>query len=201
MLKRKSRILGEKFCVKYGKRMSRIGTMPITIPAGVIITQSDHALVVKGPKGTLTLPVDPQFKITISDQVTIETDDTSMKARHGLLRSLLYNAVVGVSELWQRKVELVGVGFRAAGGGSEVTLNVGFSHPVKVTAPQDITFTVSDNTKITVSGVDKKQVGEMAAKLRAVRPPEPYKGKGIRFAGEVVRKKAGKAVKAAGAAA
>lgn len=181
--------------------MSRIGKMPIVIPAGVTVEVSEGKLVVKGAKGTLSIPVDPRIKIKVTDQIIVETDNEQLKALHGLTRSLISNSVIGVSQQWQRKVELVGVGYRASGGGSEIVLNVGFSHPVKITAPEGITFAVSDNTKISIMGADKKEVGEIAAKIRAVRPPEPYKGKGIRFAGEVVRKKAGKAVKAQGAAA
>lgn len=181
--------------------MSRIGKMPIIVPSGVTIESGDQGLVVKGPKGELNFKINPHVKIQVADQINVEIADDQHKALHGLTRTIVANAIIGVSTGWERKIELVGVGYRAAGGGNELNLTIGFSHPVKVTAPKGVTFTISDNTKISVTGPDKKLVGEVAANIRAIRPPEPYKGKGIRFAGEVVRKKAGKAVKAAGAAA
>lgn len=182
--------------------MSRVGKMPITIPAGVTVEKRVGEVVVKGAKGMLALPIDWRFRVEVKDdQLTVTPSDYNREASHlhGLTRALLSNAVIGVVKGWEKTVELVGVGYRAQGGGREVTLTVGFSHPVKLTAPADTTFTISDNTKITVSGIDKKVVGELAAEIRAVKPPEPYKGKGIRYHDEVVRKKAGKAVKAVGA--
>lgn len=182
--------------------MSRVGKTPIDVPAGVTVTEKDGQVTVVGPKGNLTLLIPDGIKTQLEAnkleiRLTRETGD--LGSIHGLFRTLVQNSVTGVTKGWEKTVELVGVGYKAAGGGAEVTLNVGFTHPVKMTAPVGITFKVDENTKITISGIDKKMVGEVAAKLRAVKPPEPYKGKGIRYVGEVVRKKAGKAVKAAGA--
>ncbi|RJR16068.1 50S ribosomal protein L6 [Candidatus Microgenomates bacterium] len=182
--------------------MSRIGKSPISIPAGVTVEKTDSKVLVKGPKGTLTVEVPKELKVAIKDTIlTVEVmqSEQNVANKHGLVRSLIYNAVYGVTKGWEKKLELIGVGYRAQGSGRELNLTVGFSHPVKFTADEGISFTVSDNTKITVSGIDKKTVGEVAASVRKVRPPEPYKGKGIRYQDEVVRKKAGKAVKAASA--
>ena len=181
--------------------MSRIGKTPIIVPKDVTLTHGEGAVEVKGPKGTLHVSVPPGLHIVISPtQIEIKTQENGRKLHsiHGLFRSVLANAVTGVTTGWQKTVELVGVGYRAMGGGNEVTLQVGFTHSVKKVAPKDINFKIID-TKIIISGIDKMMVGEIAAQIRAVRPPEPYKGKGIRYAGEVIRKKAGKAVKAAGA--
>lgn len=183
--------------------MSRIGNQSIEIPEGVTVTLASETLTVKGAKGTLSVDIPKALKlVTENKMVKISTTDESkdVKSLHGLVRSLVQNAVVGVTKGWEKNLELVGVGYRAAGGGKEITLSVGFSHPVKISAPSDISFTIKDNTKLTVSGTDKKKVGEIAAMIRRVKPPEPYKGKGIRYAGEVIRKKAGKAVKAAASA-
>ncbi|MEK7165811.1 MAG: 50S ribosomal protein L6 [Patescibacteria group bacterium] len=182
--------------------MSRIGKAPIILPAGVQVKRDDNIISVVGPKGTLIVSVDGHIATTITpERLVLSVGSVSFAAIHGLTRALIYNAVVGVTKGWEKTVELVGVGYRAQGGGNELTLTIGFTHPVKMVAPPFTTFSIADNTKITVSGIDKKVVGEMAAKIRSVRPPEPYKGKGIRYSGEVVRKKAGKAVKATGAAA
>lgn len=182
--------------------MSRIGKMPIEIPAGVTFTGQTGEVTVVGPKGQLTITLPDSFAIETKDNlVEVRITKTGVHpSRHGLLRAVMANAFIGVSRGWEKAVELVGVGYRVQGGDKEVTLSVGFSHPVKVNAPEGISFQIVDNTKITVSGIDKKLVGEIAAKLRAIKPPEPYKGKGIRYLGEIVRKKAGKAVKAVGAA-
>lgn len=180
--------------------MSRIGNQPIEIPAQVSFEKKADQLLVRGPKGLVMVVIPESIAVDTQNnpvKISVTKNDTYTKSLHGLLRSLINNAVIGVTKGWEKRVELVGVGYRATGGSSEVTLNVGFSHPVVVKAPKDITFAISDNTKITISGIDRKVVGEMAATLRAVKPPEPYKGKGIRYAGEIVRKKAGKAVKAA----
>ncbi|MBI4058400.1 50S ribosomal protein L6 [Candidatus Gottesmanbacteria bacterium] len=182
--------------------MSRIGKMPIELPSRVTLEQRGTEVVLKGPKGELTVSVPQSFEISKKDNsVILKVSDLQLgqSSRHGLYRSLLYNAVIGVTKGWQKTVELVGVGYRAQGGGSEVTMNVGFSHPVKYAAPPNITFKITDGTKITIEGMDKKVVGEVAAAIRAIKPPEPYKGKGIRYEGEVIRKKAGKTVKAVGA--
>lgn len=176
--------------------------MPITIPNGVTLEKSVGMVVVRGPKGNLTIPFDRRLSLEVKEgQAELLLSEESLAPLHGLTRAIIANAIKGVSLGWERKIELVGVGYRAQGGGGELNLTIGFSHPVKITAPEGITFQVSDSTKITIGGPDKKTVGETAAQIRAIKPPEPYKGKGIRFEGEVVRKKAGKAVKAAGAAA
>lgn len=181
--------------------MSRIGKMPIRLPPGVFITTSTGKVSVRGNLGELTLDVPSQIRVQVKDnQVVVGTSGKNAAHLQGLTRSLLHNAVYGVSKGWQKSVELVGVGYRVQGTANEIVLNVGFTHPVKITAASQISFLVTDNTKITVFGPDKKLVGETAAKIRAVKPPEPYKGKGIRYTGEIVRKKAGKAVKAVGAA-
>lgn len=180
--------------------MSRIGAQTITIPNQVTVEKQGQLILVKGPKGSLTVNVPARLGIEIANgvvSITNKTNDTFVKSLHGLTRTLVNNAILGSVQGWEKTVELIGVGYRAAGGGQQVTLTVGFSHPVVVQAPAGITFTIKDNTKISIAGIDKKLVGETAAQMRAVRPPEPYKGKGIRYLGEVVRKKAGKAVKAA----
>lgn len=182
--------------------MSRIGNNPINIPAGVEITTEGILVTVKGPKGVLTMDLNPAVKFDIEGtQIIVKAKKGAAKgaAMHGLTRSLLSNMVVGVTEGWTKDLEMVGVGYRAQGGGETLTLNVGYSHPVTIKAPEGITFTVAENTKLKVSGINKILVGQIAANIRDVRPPEVYQGKGIRYSGEYVRKKAGKAGKAAGA--
>lgn len=184
--------------------MSRIGNNPIIVPAGVEITTEGSLVTVKGSNGTLSMQLNPAVKVDIEDgkiKVSAKKGFEKGSALHGLSRSLISNMVVGVSTGWTRDLEMVGVGYRVQGGGEALTLSVGFSHPVIVKAPEGITFTVTDNTKIKVSGADKILVGQVAANIRKVRPPEVYQGKGIRYAGEYVRKKAGKAGKAATGAA
>jgi large subunit ribosomal protein L6 len=177
--------------------MSRIGTQPITLPSGTTFTQKEGYFEIVGSKGTLQVP---SFeKLTVKqDGETLLVELKTPEARNffGLLRSLLANAVKGVSEGWTRELELHGVGMRASLNGSTLNLSLGFSHPVVVPAPEGITFGVQKNV-ITVSGIDKQLVGETAAKIRSLRKPEPYKGKGIRYATEMVRRKAGKTGKAA----
>lgn len=180
--------------------MSRIGNNPITIPAGVEVNLEGDNLTVKGSKGTLSMVLNPAVKLEIEGAViTVKAKRGAAKAAamHGLTRSLVSNMVVGVSNGWDKDLEMVGVGYRAQGGGDTLTLNVGYSHPVTMKAPEGITFAVADNTKIKVSGINKILVGQIAANIRGVRPPEVYQGKGIRYSGEYVRKKAGKAGKAA----
>jgi large subunit ribosomal protein L6 len=181
--------------------MSRIGNNPIAVPQGVEVVFDGVSMVVKGPKGELSLDVHPAVKVVQEDGkliVTRKKENQLSKSLHGLTRTLVSNMVVGVSAGWTKGLEMVGVGYRAQGGGNTLTLNVGFSHPVKFEAPEGITFTVADNTKLSVAGIDKALVGQVAANIRGVKPPEVYKGKGIRYVGEYVRKKAGKAGKAAG---
>ena len=182
--------------------MSRIGNAPIDIPTGVEVNIEGSDLTVKGSKGVLRLELTRAVKVSIEENkvlVSRKKEDKQRKSLHGLTRSLINNMVIGVTTGWTKNLEMVGVGYRAQGGGDTVTLNVGYSHPVVVKAPEGITFVVAENTKISVSGIDKTLVGQISANIRKVRPPEVYKGKGIRYAGEYVRKKAGKAGKAAGA--
>lgn len=179
--------------------MSRIGSAPITVPNNVAVDVDGQNVLVKGPLGELSMTFLPQVKVEVADgQVLVKRkrDDQTSRALHGLTRALIANMVTGVEKGWQKKLELVGVGFRAQSSGEKLTLNVGFSHPVEITAPEGIKLAAEENTKITVSGIDKTLVGQIAAKIRSVRPPEPYQGKGIRYAGEYVRRKAGKAGKA-----
>jgi large subunit ribosomal protein L6 len=178
--------------------MSRIGNAPITIPTGVTVEQTGAHLVVNGSKGKLELDIQRGIEVAINDNiinVSRKNEQQKVKALHGLSRSLINNMVIGVSEGWTKNLELVGVGYRVVGGGDKLTLAVGYSHPVEVSAPEGIDFEVKDTTKITVSGISKELVGQVAAKIRDVRKPEVYKGKGIRYQGEYVKKKAGKAGK------
>jgi large subunit ribosomal protein L6 len=178
--------------------MSRVGNNPITIPANITINMDGANVLVHGPLGDLVVPTLPQVKITVEGnqvKVSRKKEDKVSKSLHGLTRALIANAVTGVEKGWEKKLELVGVGFRSQTTGDKITLNVGYSHPVEITAPNGVKFAVADNTKITVSGIDKELIGQVAAKIRAVRPPEPYQGKGIRYSGEYVRRKAGKAGK------
>jgi large subunit ribosomal protein L6 len=176
--------------------MSRIGNAPISMPSGVELTTKGSEVQVKGPKGSLSQTISPSITVTVDDGVITvarENDERETKALHGLTRALIANMVVGVSDGFSKELTLVGVGYRAALKGSELELQVGYSHPVNVEALDGITFEVPEPTKIVVGGIDKQKVGQVAADIRAVRPPEPYKGKGIRYTGEYVRRKAGKA--------
>ena len=179
--------------------MSRIGRMPITVPAGVTVSIADgNVVTVKGPKGELKRELRPEMIIKQEGTtITVDrpSDDKLHRSLHGLTRSLLNNMVIGVTHGFEKKLELVGVGYRAALKGTALELQLGFSHPVIVEAPEGITFEVPDQTHITVKGADKQLVGETAAVVRKWRKPEPYKGKGIRYAGEQVRRKLGKAAK------
>ena len=179
--------------------MSRIGKAPIPVPSGVDVTIGDGHLTVKGPKGTLAR--DLPATITVrqdGEQLLVErpNDERQNRALHGLVRSLVNNMVVGVTQGFSKELEIVGVGYRAnAKGPGAMELALGFSHPVNITAPDGITFEVPSPTRIVVQGIDKEQVGQVAANIRAWRKPEPYKGKGVRYSGEQVRRKAGKAGK------
>ena len=177
--------------------MSRIGKQPVAIPSGVDVSLSGRTLTVKGPKGTLTQEVHPDVIIDIADSevvVTRPNDERENRALHGLFRSLISNMVVGVTEGYTRRLEIVGVGYRAAlRGSSGLTLQMGFSHPVEFDAPDGVSFEVPTPTRITINGIDKQAVGQVAANIRKIRKPEPYKGKGIRYEGELVRRKSGKA--------
>ena len=178
--------------------MSRIGKLPIPLPAGVSVNINGQIVSVKGPKGELTLNVAEPIKAVLEDNTIVVTrpDDLApSKSLHGLTRTLIANNVHGVSAGFSKALEIVGTGYRATAKGSNVELALGFSHPVVVEPPAGITITVESNTKLVVSGVDKQAVGEVAAKIRKLRKPEPYKGKGIRYEGERVRRKAGKSGK------
>lgn len=176
--------------------MSRIGRMPIDIPAGVTVDLKDQTITVKGAKGELTRQIHPDMEVTIDGNVmtvTRPSDDKEHRALHGLTRALLNNMVVGVHDGFTKTLEIQGVGYRAAKQGNKLALTLGFSHPVEVEAPEGINIDVPAPNRIIVSGADKETVGEVAANIRKWRQPEPYKGKGIRYEGEVVRRKAGKA--------
>ncbi len=178
--------------------MSRVGKLPINIPEGVQVSLEDGKIKITGPKGDLFLVLPPQIEVKVMEGEILCSGEKN-KNLWGLTRSLIANAVSGVTNGWTKTLELAGVGFRAEVQGEELILTVGFSHPVRIKAPLGITFSVSEN-KIQITGVDKQLVGEMAARLRRIRPPEPYKGKGIKYLGEKIRRKMGKAAKTIGAA-
>jgi large subunit ribosomal protein L6 len=180
--------------------MSRIGKQPIAIPDGVTVDVTEGTVAVKGPGGALSQAVDRDMKVTVTDgEIRVErpSDERTHRSLHGLTRSLIANMVEGVTKGYQKTLEIQGVGYRAALKGKDVELQVGFSHPVSFPAPEGIEFEVSAPNRIVVKGIDKQLVGETAARIRRIRKPEPYKGKGIRYEGEYVRKKAGKAAKGA----
>lgn len=176
--------------------MSRIGNSPISLPSGVEVKVNGDTVVVKGPKGSLTQAVNSAITVVVDDgtvTVSRRDDERQNRALHGLTRALINNMVIGVSEGYTKELTAVGVGYRASLKGNTLELLVGFSHPVNIKTPEGITLEVPEPTKIIVSGIDKQKVGQVAANIRAVRPPEPYKGKGIRYVDEHVRRKAGKA--------
>jgi len=180
--------------------MSRIGKQPVTVPSGVEVSVDGTRVAVKGPKGQLEQAFHPDMRITLEDgtiRVERPSDERDHRSLHGLTRSLIANMVEGVTNGYEKRLEIVGVGYRAQMKGQDLELALGFSHPVPVEAPQGIEFEVPAPTRIVVRGIDKQQVGEVAANIRKIRKPEPYKGKGIRYEGEYVRKKAGKAAKGA----
>ena len=179
--------------------MSRVGRAPITIPGGVQVDVDGPQVVVKGPKGELKRSIRPEMRL-VKEGTTLRverpSDEPHVRALHGLTRALLNNMVLGVSQGFERTLQVEGVGYRAELSGKDLVLNVGYSHPVKIPPPEGISFQVEERTRlIRVLGADKEQVGQVAADIRKVRPPEPYKGKGIRYSGEYVRRKAGKAGK------
>ncbi len=179
--------------------MSRIGKSPVALPSGVEVSVSDRTITVKGPKGTLSREIPGEIEVSIDGSVltcTRPNDERFHRAQHGLARSLVNNMVVGVTEGFKKNLEIVGVGYRAeAQGPNALRLNLGFSHPVNVKAPDGITFEVPVPTQIVVNGIDKEVVGQVAADIRSIRKPEPYKGKGVKYAGERIVRKAGKAGK------
>ena len=178
--------------------MSRIGKLPIAIPAGVEVKIEGQTVTVKGSKGTESVTVRPEITVKVEDNhIVVERVDDSRQARslHGLSRPLIANAVKGVSEGFEKKLEIVGVGYRANMEGSNLNLALGYSHPVVVVPPEGITLSVEANTKVSVKGSNKQLVGDVAAEIRGKRPPEVYKGKGVKYEGEYIRRKAGKAGK------
>ncbi|MCS7003188.1 MAG: 50S ribosomal protein L6 [Dehalococcoidia bacterium] len=181
--------------------MSRIGRLPVPIPAGVTLAIDGTTVTVTGPKGKLTHTFDPKMTITVENgRIIIQrpNDEKYYRAQHGLTRALLANMVAGVSAGFTRQLELVGVGYRAQKQGTKLVLSLGYSHPIEVEAPAGITFNVEGTNKVVVAGADKQLVGQTAADIRRLRPPEPYNGKGVKYADEVIRRKAGKAGKAGG---
>jgi large subunit ribosomal protein L6 len=179
--------------------MSRIGKLPVDVPAGVDIDFAGPVVTIKGPKGELRQPLLESVTVKIEgSQLVVErkSDDKAGRSAHGLTRTLINNMVVGVTKGFRKSLELQGVGYRAAKAGDGLNLSLGYSHPVTFAAPTGITFSVEGTNKIHIDGIDKQKVGQVAAEIRDLRPPEPYKGKGVRYEGEVVRKKMGKAGKA-----
>ncbi|MDD2857287.1 MAG: 50S ribosomal protein L6 [Candidatus Nanopelagicales bacterium] len=178
--------------------MSRIGRLPIALPAGVTVQIDGQLVTVTGPKGNLSLTVAEPIAVSQEDgvlSVTRPNDERRSRALHGLSRTLIANMVIGVTTGFEKSLELVGTGYRVAAKGTDLEFQLGFSHPVLVPAPAGISFQVESPVKLRIQGIDKQQVGEVAANIRKIRPPEPYKGKGVRYEGEVIRRKAGKAGK------
>ena len=179
--------------------MSRIGRLPVLVPTGVDVTITGNDVTVKGPKGTLSRTIAQQLSVTRQEDgsilVTRPDDERESRSLHGLSRTLINNMVVGVTEGYSKQLEIVGTGYRVVQKGTGIELSLGFSHTVSVDAPEGVELKVDGNLKIIVSGISKEQVGEVAANIRKIRPPEPYKGKGVRYAGENVRRKVGKAGK------
>jgi len=180
--------------------MSRIGKKPIPLPKGVTAQVTGRILVIKGPKGEITRTFHPEMTLAVEDNNVVvrrPSDESFHKALHGLSRTLVANMVAGVTEGFRKQLEIQGVGYKAEVRPFGLQLVVGFSHPVKYEAPQGVKLTVDNNTLVKIEGVDKEMVGQVAAEIRSIRPPEPYKGKGIRYVGEQVRRKAGKTAQAA----
>ena len=178
--------------------MSRIGRLPIPVPAGVTVTIDGRAVQVKGPKGELSLNVAAPIEVALEDGQVVVTrpdDERASRSLHGLTRTLISNQIIGVTEGYSKGLEVVGTGYRVQAKGSSLEFALGYSHSITVDPPAGISFEVEGNTKLTVRGIDKQAVGEVAANIRELRKPEPYKGKGVRYAGEVVRRKAGKSGK------
>jgi large subunit ribosomal protein L6 len=181
--------------------MSRIGRLPITVPSGVDVTIDGRNVTVTGPKGTLSRALHPDMTVTREDGTIVVTRPTEQKTHkqlHGLTRTLVNNMVVGVTDGYRKGLEITGVGYRATLNGRKLTLNLGYSHPIEIDPPAGISFEVENPTRLAVVGIDKELVGQIAAKVRSTRKPEPYKGKGVRYTGEYIRRKAGKAGKIGG---
>ncbi|HET7398386.1 MAG TPA: 50S ribosomal protein L6 [Intrasporangium sp.] len=178
--------------------MSRIGRLPVSIPSGVDITVDGRDVAVKGPKGQLTLTVPEPITLEKGDdavQVQRPDDERASRSLHGLTRSLLHNMVLGVTEGYEKKMEIYGTGYRVVAKGSDLEFSLGYSHPILIRPPEGISFAVEAPTRFSVQGIDKQLVGEVAANIRKLRKPDPYKGKGVRYAGEQIRRKVGKAGK------
>jgi large subunit ribosomal protein L6 len=179
--------------------MSRIGRLPVTVPSGVDVAIDGSAVTVKGPKGTLSHTVAAPISVAKSEDGTIAVtrpdDERVSRSLHGLTRTLINNMVVGVTDGYEKKLEIVGTGYRVVPKGSDLEFALGYSHPIVISPPEGISFTVESATRFSVQGIDKQQVGEVAANIRKLRKPDPYKGKGVRYAGEQVRRKVGKAGK------
>jgi large subunit ribosomal protein L6 len=178
--------------------MSRIGRLPITVPAGVEVNIDGATVSVKGPKGELNHVVASPISVSLEENavsVTRPTDDRVARSLHGLTRTLIDNMIIGVTQGYSKGLEIHGTGYRVQAKGSDLEFALGYSHPVNVSAPEGISFTVEGANKLTVSGISKQQVGEVAANIRKLRKPDPYKGKGVRYAGEIIRRKVGKAGK------
>ena len=181
--------------------MSRIGRLPIPIPAGVDVTLDGNHITVKGPKGELSRDLSPELKVVHEDstlRVERPNDDKTSRELHGLTRTLVANMVTGVTTGYRKGLEITGVGYRAQLVGKKLQLNLGYSHPIEIDPPEGISFEVENPTRLAVVGIDKELVGQVAAQVRATRKPEPYKGKGVRYSGEYIRRKAGKAGKIGG---
>ncbi|MBA2382530.1 MAG: 50S ribosomal protein L6 [Chloroflexi bacterium] len=181
--------------------MSRIGRLPIAVPSAVDVTIEGRRVTVKGPKGTLTRELHPDMTVSREEGnlvVTRPTEQKTHKQLHGLTRTLVNNMVIGVTEGYRKGLEITGVGYRATKNGEKLTLNLGYSHSIEIDPPSGISFEVENPTRLAVVGIDKELVGQIAAKVRSTRKPEPYKGKGVRYAGEKIRRKAGKAGKIGG---
>ena len=173
--------------------MSRIGNRIITVPEGVTVENVDNIVTVKGPKGTLTQPMLKDITMKQEDnQITLERKNESAKAMHGTMNALVQNMIIGVTKGYEKALEIIGVGYRFNVQGNKLTINAGYSHPVNMEVPEGLTVEANGNTEITIKGIDKVLVGEFAANVRKVRPPEPYKGKGIRYKDEHIRRKEGK---------
>ena len=178
--------------------MSRIGNKPVAVPSGVTVTSADGQLTVKGPKGQLTQRIAEGISFSVEGDVATVSranDSKPYRANHGLMRALLNNMVTGVTKGFERKLEINGVGYKASTQGNKAVFNLGYSHPIEFPFPEGVTISVDKNTSVTVSGIDKEKVGQAAAEIRGFRPPDSYKGKGVRYEGEYVRLKAGKSAK------
>ena len=178
--------------------MSRIGRLPISVPAGVEVKVEDNLVSVKGPKGSLEHTVASPITVALEENtitVSRPNDERNSRSLHGLTRTLIDNLIIGVTAGYEKKLEIVGTGYRVVAKGKDLEFALGFSHPVLIEAPEGITLAVESPTKLSVSGIDKQQVGEVAANIRKLRKPDPYKGKGVRYAGEIIRRKVGKAGK------